>query len=135
MKKIFALLVLLAFVFSLSLHGIAQRDPNSLNPTQPEKPIETSENPVKAKKQRIREGTKFQDKRGSFRQVGQRTIFQSLDDNERYYCLENLHLERVLLAIEEKPARTVWRINGTYTEFQGDNYILLERAVAAPSSR
>ena len=135
MKKIVALFLLSVFVLTFSDHGIAQREPVPQNPSQTEKPLETSENPTRANKQRIREGTTFKDKIGFFRQVGQRTIFQTLDGNERYFCLENLTLERALKAIEDKPTRTLWRIDGTYTEFQGDNYILLQRALAASASR
>ncbi|MDR2643923.1 MAG: hypothetical protein LBC74_14170, partial [Planctomycetaceae bacterium] len=32
-------------------------------------------------------------------------------------------------AIDEKPARTNWKIDGEFTEFRGENYILIRRAV------
>lgn len=121
--------------------ALAQREPVPTQPGNMEKPI-VDPNSVGGSadgkegkdvvKKRIREGTALIDKRVFFRQTGSRTTLYTLDENERYVCLENLNLQRILQAIEEKPERSVWRIDATFTEFRNENYVLITRAVIAP---
>ncbi|MDR0608999.1 MAG: hypothetical protein LBG58_02720 [Planctomycetaceae bacterium] len=99
-------------------------DPNAV-----EKPIVTEQEQKKVMKKRNREGTTIQGKKVFFRQTGNRTTMYTESDNERFVCLENLNLERILKAIDEKPSRTNWKIDGEFTEFRGENYILIRRAV------
>ncbi len=84
------------------------------------------------KKKRIREGTTFKEKRCIFRVAGQRVLVFSEDESERFLCLENLNLERVMQVVLENPAQQVWKVDGIYTEYQGENFVLLQRAVLAP---
>ncbi|MDR2754581.1 MAG: hypothetical protein LBC20_02635 [Planctomycetaceae bacterium] len=134
-KNIEIFLFLLLFLIAIFLFGnavsFAQREPVPSDPNAVEKPIIEESVQKKVMKKRNREGTIFQGKKVSFRQTGNRTTLYTIDDNERFICLENLNLERVLKAIDEKPTRTTWKIDGEFTEFRGENYILIRRAVIA----
>ena len=81
--------------------------------------------------QRIREGTPFKGMLVVFRQSGERTALYTVEGNQRYTCHENLALERVLTAIQEKPEREYWRIDGTFAEFRGENFVTIRHAVIA----
>ena len=127
MKKI----LLPLFLLGLGAVVFAQREPMSTDPKVEERPLVTNASAAVVKKKKIRENTPFKDKYGYFRATGQRTTFYTLDGNERYVCLENLNLERILKAIRDDPARTAWKIDGEFTEFNEENYILIRRAVVA----
>ena len=127
MKKI----LLPSLLLVLTVAVFAQREPVSTDPATAERPV-VADAPQVVEKKRIRENTPFEGKRGYFRATGQRTTFYTLDGNERYVCLENLNLERILKAMKDDPSRTAWKIDGAFTEFNGENYILIHRAVVAP---
>ena len=128
MPKYVILIIVFVFVFVLSL--FAQRETVPDNPLGQVKPVVSDVEP-NGKKKRIREGTTFQGVKVTFRATGNRTTMFPTDSNdERFVCLENLQLERILKTTEEKPQRTVWKIDGTYTEFRGENYVLIQRAVS-----
>jgi hypothetical protein len=87
---------------------------------------------------RVREGTKWQNERGTFTLVGDRVTFTKQGQN--YIVLENLNLERVVKTIEEN--RTVtdadtleWTVDGTVTEFRGANFVLITRSVLVARPR
>jgi hypothetical protein len=121
------------FIISVFLFGntvvFSQREPVPNDPNTVEKPIVTETEQKKVVKKRNREGTIFQGKRVFFRQTGNRTTMYTENDNERFVCLENLNLERILKVIDEKPLRAIWKIDGEFTEFRGENYVLIRRAV------
>ena len=104
-----------------------------MDPAAKEKPIVTNDAAKTLSKKRIREGTSFQGKKVFFRQTGNRTTMYGIEENDRYVCLENLNLERILQALEENPGRVEWRVDGVFTEFRGENFVLIQRAVAAPA--
>lgn len=107
--------------------------PGQVTPAPP--PVSDAEKkPEPADKKRLRENTAFQGQAALFRSVGNRTSVFLLPSNERFTCLENLCLERVLQVMEEHPEEVHWRIDGLYTEFRGENYVLLRRAVLAPGA-
>ncbi len=118
----------------------AQREPIPTQPDRVERPVvvgDTSSDIGEAggkgmAKKRIREGTTLKDKRVFFRQTGIRTTMYTVDENDRFTCLENLNLQRILAAIEEKPERSIWKIDATFTEFMNENYVLITRAIVAP---
>lgn len=112
---------------------LGQRAPVPPDPQRTEKPLETGVTKEDVKRKRLREGTTFQGKRVFFRALGNRTVMHSLEGNESYVCLENLNLERILKAIDDKPARGVWKVDGTFTEFRGENFVLIQRAVVSPT--
>lgn len=126
-------LLVLPIFFCAALAAFAQREPAPNNPAEAEKPVVAAEKKKDASDKRIREGTTFQGKHVFFQQAGSRTTLFAADTNERYVCLENLNLERILKAIEERPGRRSWKIDGMFTEFQGENYVLIQRAVVSPT--
>ncbi|MGD9128676.1 MAG: hypothetical protein PVH19_14970 [Planctomycetia bacterium] len=73
----------------------------------------------------LREGTKLEAATGFFQPAGDRTIFFMKTDRRRFICLENLALQR----IDTQSAKAEWRVQGTVTEFNGENYLLIEMAV------
>lgn len=78
---------------------------------------------------RLREGTTLRGLVGSIRPLGERwTLFLSQRD-ERYVLLENLALERILRTNASFTEAPDWTIDGTITEFRGQNYLLIEKAL------
>lgn len=73
----------------------------------------------------LREGTKLNAASGFFQTAGDRTIFFTQSDKRRFICLENLVIQR----IGAEPSDAEWRIRGTVTEYNGENYLLIEMAV------
>lgn len=112
---------------------LAQREPMPPDPKETEKPIVQPGPETDPSVKRIREGTTFQGIRVYFRSQGERTVLYTVQDNKRFVCLENLNLERILKAIGDKPDRGVWKVDGMYTEFRGENYVLIQRAVVSPT--
>ena len=77
---------------------------------------------------RLREGTELADLAGSFRITGDRVTFYAANDIRRFVCLENLNLERIVRALTETSDQARWNVSGKVTEYQGANYLLIERA-------
>ena len=121
-------------VMSLLFAGLvvfAQRAEVPLSPDRESKPIAIPPAKQTLRANRFREGTTFKDKHVFFRQTNDRTVLYTTLDNQKFTCLENLHLERILTTIQEKPERQFWKIDGEYTEFRGENFVLIRRAVVA----
>ncbi|MGL6226550.1 MAG: hypothetical protein ACRC10_07985 [Thermoguttaceae bacterium] len=137
MKKTFFFLLVLTIVGLAFLHLQAQTDRDANRPGlrgKDTQSLEPSEK-ITVKKKRLREGTVFKDKRCIFRSVGTRVYLFSEDESERFCCLENLNLERVMQAIATSPTRIIWSVTGMYTEYQGDNYVQIQRVVFAPPNQ
>ena len=83
-------------------------------------------------KKRIREGTAFKNKRCLFRVSGNRIMIFSEDESERYFCLENLNLDRIMKVVQDNPAQQIWNVDGFYTEFRDENFVSIQRATLAP---
>jgi len=86
---------------------------------------------------RIREGAQIVDRLGHFQLTGERVTFVSQDGSGRFVVLESLSLQRVVRTITESSESLKWNVSGTATEFQGSNYLLLQRAILknqAPSA-
>jgi hypothetical protein len=127
-------LPIVAFVCFVLLGSFVVRGQRPEQPTLPNqdiKPIVAPTTRQISRPQRIREGTAFKDTHVFFRQTGDRTVLYTVGDNQRFTCLENLTLERILATIQANPERQYWRIEGEYTEFRGDNFVLIRRAVVA----
>jgi hypothetical protein len=75
-----------------------------------------------------REGTELTEHHGQFKANGGRWVFHSIDGTLRLTVLENLALERVTRMNNESDRALDWVIEGTVTEFQGDNFLLLTQA-------
>jgi hypothetical protein len=86
--------------------------------------------------QRLREGMRISDARGRFEVPAEGPTFVD-ESGRRLPGLENLNLQRIartLLAAENPDALT-WKVSGLVTEYEGRNYILIERAVYTPGRR
>jgi hypothetical protein len=78
---------------------------------------------------RWREGTKLVDIVGQFKVSADRAAFHPADGKSRFLCLENLNSERVARIVAESPEALNWIVQGTITEFRGENYLLISQAV------
>lgn len=130
-RKLFFIIVIFWFLSFGIFFVMGQRPPAPPTPDMEEKPINTGETSKPTTKKRIREGVTFQNKRVFFRQTGNRTTAYTVDGGDRYVCLENLNLERILKSISERPDRGTWKIDGTFTEFNGENFVLISRGVVS----
>jgi len=79
---------------------------------------------------RAREGTEIINRAGYFRTAGDRVIFFTEDGRDRFIVLENLNLERITQAVADDPKQLQWSVTGSITEFCGDNFLIIRRAVA-----
>jgi len=110
----------------------AQRAEVPLPPGQESRSIAVPTTKQTLRVKRLREGTAFKGKLVYFRPINDRTVLWTAeDDQQRFVCLENLALERILTTIQEKPERQFWKIDGEFTEFRGENFVLIRRAVVA----
>lgn len=125
--------LLFAFVLFASFAAWAQRPDPPSQPNQGFRPVAVPQDRQALGTQRIREGVAFRQMLVSFRQTGDRTVLYTVEGNQRYTCLENLALDRILTATQERPDRRYWRIDGEFTEFRGENFVLIRRAVIAPA--
>ncbi|MGB4728430.1 MAG: hypothetical protein WBH86_13580, partial [Thermogutta sp.] len=66
---------------------------------------------------------------------GRRYTFFVAANSNRFVLLENLMLERILRAQASHGVTIQWKISGTVTEFQGQNYLLIEHALLHASSQ
>jgi hypothetical protein len=82
------------------------------------------------KSQRLREGTELRDVPGTFVAVKDRFEFVTSDGVHRLRMLENLALERVVRKVGEGADKSVWKVSGMVTEFEGTNYFLVRRIIA-----
>jgi hypothetical protein len=76
---------------------------------------------------RLREGSRFTDEVGEFRETGGRIAFFADGTGASMVVLENLALERVSRDMEQ--GKRKWSVSGKVTEFRGSNYLILERVV------
>ena len=78
---------------------------------------------------RYREGTRLADQIGHFKSRGDRVTFYSDQDERRFMALENLALERIARTVNESSDALQWSVSGLVTEFRGQNYLLITRAI------
>ena len=134
MSRIAAILsiaVIVAFMLFGSLIVQGQRPATPTRPDREMKPIAVSPTTQTQQSQRFREGTTFKDMLVFFRQNADRTVLYTADGGQRFICLENLALERVLTAVQQKPERQYWKVDGEFSEFRGENFVTLRRFVIA----
>jgi len=116
----------------------AQRSTQGVLSSNPENASESDEisNDIQQNKSRtlIREGTFVRNQRVVIRISSGRAMMTVLEDSRRFYCLENLNLERISKVIQNNPLMTEWTIDYLVTEYQGSNYVLIQRAVLASPS-
>ncbi len=78
---------------------------------------------------RAREGTELVDQVGTFQVLGERVVFVAERNSQRLVALENLNLERIARTLASHPYPLQWKVSGKVTEFRGNNFILVERAI------
>ncbi len=76
-----------------------------------------------------REGARIEQQTVSFRTENDRLLLSVASETKPLIVLENLASQRVFRATREDPEDCRWTVTGSYTEFEGKNYFLIERAV------
>lgn len=78
----------------------------------------------------IREGTGLESVRGRFRSTGDTADFVD-KEGRRFGGLRNLNLQRIIQALRasRNPEQLEWSVSGAVTEFEGNNYLLITRAI------
>ena len=82
--------------------------------------------------ERLREGTRITDVPGSFQFSGDRVSFHpdgKGDKGESFRVLENLALERINRELGQARGNLQWTVSGMVTEFRGNNYLLVTKAM------
>lgn len=79
--------------------------------------------------QLLREGARIVNQAVMCRNVGDRLLVELPQPSMPLMVLENLAAQRILKALQDDIGSERWIINGSITEFQGRNYILLDRVV------
>jgi len=77
---------------------------------------------------RWREGTRLHQVQGIFSNNGDRLQFTTADGKVQILVTENLLAERVLRSTQESSDPLAWVVQGTMTEFKGNNYLTLNYA-------
>ncbi len=109
--------------------GTAAQPAPWAKPAAPDAAAGEKTQPSGGHKDRLREGTELVEQPGIFRMAGDRmTFFTDLGEG-RFVVLENLILERVGDVIGEYQTPPYWSVTGTLTEYQGENFLLIRRAV------
>lgn len=82
---------------------------------------------------RLREGMLLTDVVGHFESPADGPVFVD-DAGRRLSGLENLNLQRIVrhLRAADTATNIQWKVSGTVTEYEGRNFILIERAVYLP---
>ena len=95
---------------------------------QPTPPVqqEASQAPAKSE-ERYREGTQLEKVRGRFQADFDRVEFLPEKGDSTWLVLENLTLQRVEDELTDE-VELGWEVDGMVTEYNGRNYLLLERA-------
>ncbi|MFW5692972.1 MAG: hypothetical protein ACOCWL_02030 [Thermoguttaceae bacterium] len=124
-----AAVLLVGAVAWLQTGGAAGQPAPSAEQAAPDAAAEEDTPSAEKRKERLREGTELVDQPGVFRMAGDRmTFFTDLGEG-RFVVLENLILERVGDVIGEYQTPPYWSVTGTLTEYQGENFLLIHRAV------
>ncbi|MDR1385937.1 MAG: hypothetical protein LBJ67_19100 [Planctomycetaceae bacterium] len=89
---------------------------------------------IKSNNTITREGTIVQSQQVGFRMVGNRVMMSSIQDSSHFLCLENLNLERIIETMQKSPTMTDWQVDYLVTEYRGENYALIQRAVFTSSA-
>jgi len=119
----------MTFLFLLALAVVTSNDGLAVDPP-PARPVAMRRvQEGERAGDRQREGTKLTEVVGRFELAGDRITFYPNGGRESYRVLENLALERVSQVLSESRARQDWTISGVLTEFRGNNYLLLNKAV------
>lgn len=75
-----------------------------------------------------REGNQVRDRQARFIVAGDRVEFHPSDGHDPLLVLENLALERVKNEVVRVGSGVRWDVIALVTEYEGDNYVLIQRA-------
>ncbi len=81
---------------------------------------------------RQREGSRMDRQQGHFKLTGDRLTFHVSGSEDKYLGLENLAMERIAKVVSERhdsPEQLVWEVTGVFTEYRGNNYLLITHAI------
>lgn len=78
-----------------------------------------------------REGSVVDPWRGKFQSDSGRIQFVDASTGLVYTCLENLTLQQATSIATKPQLAGDWIVRGTLTEFDGNNYLLIDRAIRA----
>ena len=78
---------------------------------------------------RLREGARLTDAKGSFGFAGDRIAFHPDGSSDSFRVLENLALERISRVLSEGHGPRSWIVSGTIMEYRGTNFLLVQKAV------
>lgn len=124
----FWVLVFVTALTTLSNHPALRSIPGSLASAD-ERPNLKEMNEEKSL---IREGTSLAEARGRFKPVNERFIFIDESTGKPLTCLENLMLQRIHSFLkDDEGGRQRWSVSGKITEFNGENFLWLDRAIRA----
>jgi hypothetical protein len=87
------------------------------------------ESTAKKASTRVREGREVREMHATFASVGERMSCKLPGLQASVTVLENLALERVSETMMRHAEDATWEVEGVITEYQGRNYLLLQRAV------
>lgn len=80
----------------------------------------------------LREGTVVSESKGRFQVVKDRVVFTDESLGKSFTCLENLTLQRIQSYLgDDEGRRQRWMVTGKITEFGGENFLWLDRAIRA----
>ncbi|MCA9132456.1 MAG: hypothetical protein KDA45_04855 [Planctomycetales bacterium] len=79
----------------------------------------------------LREGMRIEAGAAQCRSAGERLVIELNESGRSLVALENLASQRVLQAVLDDASDRQWIVNGQVTEFQGRNFLLLERVTRA----
>lgn len=78
----------------------------------------------------MREGTALTEVRGRFKVANERYVFMDEINNQSLTCLENLMLQRVYYFLkDDEGGRQRWSVSGKITEYNGENFLWIDRAM------
>ena len=77
----------------------------------------------------MREGSVLADIKGRVKKQGDRFYFTDDTTNKSYKCLENLCLQRISTNQQDEERKVIWLVSAKVTEFNGENFLILEKAV------
>lgn len=83
----------------------------------------------------IREGTVMQSQHVVFRVSNNLVVLTTANGSERFTCLQNLNLQRVTDVLRDNPTLTDWTVDFIVTEYRGENYALIQRAVLSSTAQ
>ncbi len=76
---------------------------------------------------RFREGTRVVGLSGTFSENGRRWMMHAENSGPTFRILENLTLQRIANAITDDAQDNFWKVSGILTEFQNENFLLIDR--------